>query len=83
MRERIKESAPDTSAMSEHSINLGHCVKLQDTTVLSAKLRNMDPVIKEVIRIEIHPNNMNREDDYLSQSLKPLIRSLKGRLKHQ
>jgi hypothetical protein len=37
----------------------------------------MDHVITEVIKIELHPNNMNREDGFcLSRSWKLLIHSL-------
>jgi hypothetical protein len=40
----------------------------------------MDRVIRESIEIELHPNNMNREDGFsLSQAWKPLIRDLKKR----
>jgi hypothetical protein len=38
----------------------------------------MDHIIREATEIELHPNNMNREDgSYLSKSLKPLICSLR------
>jgi hypothetical protein len=30
---------PDKSAMAKHSINLGHCIQLQDTSILSTKSR--------------------------------------------
>jgi hypothetical protein len=65
--------------MAEHSISLGHCIQLQNSTMC----RYMDRMIMEAIEIELHPNNMNREDGlHLSQSWKPLIHSLKGHRKH-
>jgi hypothetical protein len=70
---------PDKSAVAVYSISLGHCIQLQDTTILSTKSRHMDWMIREATEIELHPNNMNREDGlHLSQSWKPLIHSLKG-----
>jgi hypothetical protein len=78
----IHPELPGKSAMTEHSINLGHCFQLQNTTVLSTKSRYMNQMIREAIEIELHPNNLNRENGlHLSQSWKPLIHSVKGRRK--
>jgi hypothetical protein len=48
----------DKSAMAKYSINLGHCIELQNTTILSTKSRYMDWMIREAIEIELHPNNI-------------------------
>jgi hypothetical protein len=61
------------------SISRGHRIQLQNTKILSTQSRYMDRLIKEAIEIELHLNNMNREDGLvLSQSWKPLIHSLKA-----
>jgi hypothetical protein len=59
------------SAVAEHSINLGHHIQLHNTSILAKKSRCMDRIIREAIRIELHPNNINREDGFsLSKSWK-------------
>jgi beta-xylosidase len=78
---RVKEHHPHNhlhhlkkSAVAEHNIKLGHRIQLQNTRILAKKLRQMDQVIREMIEIELHPDNMNREDDFsLNWAWKPLI----------
>jgi hypothetical protein len=58
----------------EHSINLGHCIQLHNTSVLAKKLKYMDEIIRVVTEIELHPNNINREDGFsLTRRPGPLL----------
>jgi hypothetical protein len=78
--QHIRLYHPEKSALSEHSINLGHRVHLHNTSILAKKLRRTDRVIREAIEIDVHANNISREDVFSpSRSSKPLIRDLRER----
>jgi hypothetical protein len=48
---------------------------MHNTSILAKNSRYMDRIIREAIQIELHANNINREDGFsLSRSWKPLIR---------
>jgi hypothetical protein len=47
--------------MAGHSINLGHHIQFQNTSILFAKSRYMDCNIREANKTELYPKHMNRK----------------------
>jgi hypothetical protein len=76
--QHIRLGHPEQSAVAEHSMNLEHDILFQDTRILSTKSGYMGRFVREVIELELHPNNMNRKDGLiLSGSWKLLFRLLR------
>jgi len=79
--QHIRLYHPDKSAMAKHSINLGHCIQFQDTRILTTRIGCMQCTIRETRKIELPPDNMNKEDDFSwSKSQKPLLQTLRRRV---
>jgi hypothetical protein len=53
--------ATDKSAVAGHRINLGHCIQLQDTSVLSAKFRYVDRSVRRQVRWRSTPTTWKDE----------------------
>jgi hypothetical protein len=74
----IRLAQPEKSAVAEHSFNLDHIIRLQDTKLLSAITGYSDRLIRKATQIQMHPNNMKWEDgQVLSTAWKPLLHTLK------
>jgi hypothetical protein len=50
--------------MAEHRINVGHCIHFYDTNILTKKFRCMECLVREATQIELHSDNMNREEGF-------------------
>jgi hypothetical protein len=60
------------------NINLGHYIQPLDSSIVAGRSTCINWVIRNVMEVELCPNNMNREDGFcMSKSWKPLIFTVK------
>lgn len=68
--------------MVEYSVTVGHCILLNNNSILTKKSRHRDQLIMEEMETDRHPNNVNMEVGFsLSRLWKPVIPSAKERKK--
>jgi hypothetical protein len=60
--------------MAECSVNLGHCFLINVMSILAKKFRHMNEVIREVLQIGLHPDNLSQDIGF---SLRHLAHTLK------
>jgi hypothetical protein len=67
----------DKSAVAQHALEIGHRVEFSNTCRSAKTKRYMDRIIKEAIEIKLHPDNINRDGDYiLSRAWQPVLRQI-------
>jgi hypothetical protein len=61
--------------VAEHSIDSGHRIEFNETEVLAKTSRYMDRLVKEATKINLHPDNINREEGFkLTKAWNPSTR---------
>jgi hypothetical protein len=64
-RRHIHLDQPHKSAVTEHSINTGHCIFFSSKIILDRMSSYMDNLVKEAIAIRLNNKNFNRDGGLL------------------
>jgi hypothetical protein len=68
---------PEKLAVGYYSVNLDHCVILQNTSIFTRRLGCIDFTIREAVESDFHPSSVDWGGFSISKSWKPTIHALK------
>jgi hypothetical protein len=60
----IRLEQPEKWAVVEHSINTANCIDFNSTSKLRTATKYMDLLVKEAIKIRLHPDTFNRDKGF-------------------
>jgi hypothetical protein len=76
-RRHVRLNQPERSAVAEHSLTTYHRIDFDGASKLGTATRYMDRVVREAIKIRLHPDNFNRDDGFnMSYAWRPIIKNL-------
>jgi hypothetical protein len=76
-RRHVHLNQPERSALAEHSLTTYHRIDFDGASKLGMATRYMDCLVREAIKIRLHPDNFNRDYGYnLSYTWHPIIKML-------
>jgi hypothetical protein len=55
--------------VAEHRFEMGHNIRFSNTTILNIPIGYMDHLVKEAIKVRLHPKNFNGDGGFQSQSV--------------
>jgi hypothetical protein len=77
-RRHIRHSHSHELAVAKHNTHHDHKIRFQETQILASKSGYMDKLIREVRELDLHPNNINWEDELpLSKTWKLAVQQLR------
>jgi hypothetical protein len=76
-RRHVRLNQPERSAVAEHSLTTYNRIDFDGASKLGTATRYMDCLVREAIKIRLHPDNFNRDDGFnLSYAWRPILKIL-------